>query len=516
MLASTVLGQSGIVLAADSDVVDEVIEIKSSEGLDNVGKRVRVKLTVQSIGRGAEMYNLNSEKSWKAPGNLQVRLSQEIFNDYVKQGIEQPQRHFFLKHVEVTGVIREVRPGGIPVAAIDLESVDDLKHVLRVSREAPAVEDLGDRRIDLYLKNGQQYGDVIVAEVIPGKVPNSLVSIDVRIGDKPGARRFRAAGIEEIVVEGLPLDLAYDRRLRATVVDQKKREARLKVEEANEQRVLALGKHIWPYVTDQEHTDWIAQHRQFLASVQGHFQDLPLQLVESKYFLILTDIPDAEARKYLAYLDALYDEMSLVFGVPQGSNIWCGKCIVVAFQNRADFVRFEIEIMKNSGDPQKSGGSCHSADSGRVVVSLYKESLTDRFAALLAIETAHGFVWRFRSNVRVPSWVDQGMSLSLADQIVKGDKSLENAQRKSITAIRQQRTLGGVFDAFQIEDDAFGSAAAMVSLLVRRDGRKFRQFFIDLKMGVPQEEALQNAYGLSFGDLAQLYGRGIGVPDLKP
>lgn len=53
-------------------------QIDPTEGLQHVGKAVRVRLVVSSIGRGANnMHNLNSEKSWRAPyvtvGVVQVR-----------------------------------------------------------------------------------------------------------------------------------------------------------------------------------------------------------------------------------------------------------------------------------------------------------------------------------------------------------------------------------------------------------------------------------------------------------
>ncbi|MBI1312571.1 hypothetical protein GC176_14860 [bacterium] len=492
----------------------EAVAIEPSQGLANVGKRVRVRLMVQSMGRSSDTYNLNSGKSWDEPGNLQIRFSPDIIDAYEKQGIEKPQQHFYLKQVEVTGVVREIRPGNVRVAAIDLQSVDDLTYVLEATRKAPAVSDLIDRQIDLYLRNGQRLGELTVTGVQTGEAPDSLSSLSVRTADDR-VRRYAAAAIEEVVVDGIPLDLSYDRRTRLLAVNPKKREARLKDAEETERRVLALGKRIWPHVSDEEHADWIAQHREFIASVQQHFPELPLRPIESRYYLILTDIPDADAQQYLGYLDTLYDEMCKAFGIPLGSNIWCGKCIVVAFQNRPDFIRFELEMMKNQQNPQQAGGICHGTGTGRVVISLFKGSFTARFATVLVHETSHGFVSRFLSDIRIPSWLNEGMAVWIAGFIVKDDDTLQKSQRKSIAAIRQQQTLTGFFEANQIDGDYYGCGSALVDLLIRKDEKKFREFFVDLKKGYPQENALQRAYDLSFDDLAQLYGRSIGLPDLQ-
>lgn len=491
------------------------IEIEPEQGLKHIGKLVKVRLTVNALGKGAGFYNLNSGNAWDEPGNLQIRLSQPIFDTYVKQGIEKPPQHFYLKQIDVTGIVREVRPSGIAVAAIDLQSVDDLKYVLQSSREAPPVSELIGRQVDLYLRNGSGWGDVVVTALELGEARESLKSLKVKVGEaRP--RSFRASSIEEIVVEGVSLGLKLDRRTRELSVDTLTRESRQKEAEETERRVLAHGKRIWPRVTDDEHADWIAKHREFAESVQKHFPELPLRVIETKYYVIVTDIPDVAARKYLGYLDTLYDEMCRAFGIPLGSNIWCGKCVVVAFQNRPDFIRFEIEMMKNMNNPQTSGGICHGGGTGRVVISLFKGDFEARFATVLVHETSHGIVHRILSDIRIPSWLNEGMAVWIAGYVVKDDDTIQKSQRKSIAALRQQQTLSGFFDGQQIVGELYGCGSAMVDLLIRRDSKKFREFFTDIKKGYAAEEALQRAYDMNFTDLAQLYGRSVGLPNLRP
>ncbi|NQV24020.1 MAG: hypothetical protein HQ518_06590 [Rhodopirellula sp.] len=491
------------------------VEIKPEEGLQFIGRTVRVRLTPQAMGRAGELHLIHSGKSWDAPGNFQVRFGPDMLAAFAKDGIEDPGLHLLRKHIEVTGTVAESLPGGKRVPGIDLESLDDLTYVLQSTREAPSISELLSRRADVHLRNRKRFGNVVVAAIEAGSRPESLVSLKLKIGDDP-PRLYRASAIEEVIVDGVPLDLSFDRKDRVLFVDKEKRTARLKADEEAERRVLSIGRRLWPRLTDEEHAEWVAQHKEFIATIQKHFSQLPLKLIETKYHLILTDIPDSEAQKYLAYLDTLYDEMCRAFGIPLGSNIWSGKCIVCAFQNRADFIRFELEVMKNTnGNPTNSGGICHGTGQGRIVISLFKGTFEARFATVLVHETSHGFVNRFRSDVTIPSWLNEGMAVWIAKYIVKEDDSLEKAQRKSIIALRDQQTLAGFFDGSQIPGERYGTASAMVDILVNRDSEKFRQFFIDIKLGYPAEEALQRAFNMSFAELTSLYGKSIGMPNLR-
>lgn len=499
---------------AKVEVGTSPIVITPEQGLQYIGKHVRVRLRPESLGRSGEVHNVNSGRSWDAPGNFQVRFEPKILAAFAKDGIEHPGLHLLRKHIEVTGVVREIRPGGKRVPAIDLKSLADLKYVLESTRQAPSISELLNRQIDIHLRGGKRYGDLVVTALETGKDRESIVNLKVKSADGR-LRLYRASAVEEIIADGIPLDLSFDRKNRVLVVDEEKRKARIAADEETERRVLSISRRLWPRLTDEEHAQWIAKHKEFLQSVQKHFPQLPLRVIETKYYLILTDIPDGEASKYLGYLDTLYDEMCRAFGIPQGSNIWCGKCVVCAFQNRADFIRFEIEVIKNTkGNPTNAGGICHAGGDGKVVISLFKGSHEARFATVLVHETSHGFVARFRSDVRIPSWLNEGMAVWIARYIVKDD-TYEKAQRKAIVALKAQQTLAGFFDGSQIPGDQYGSGASMVNILISRDSGQFRQFFTDIKLGYPTEDALKRSFKLSFADLTTLYGRSIGLPNLK-
>lgn len=492
------------------------LEIKPEEGLQYVGKRVRVRMVGQLSGRAGARHTLNSGISWDAPGNFQLLFGKEVLAAYAKNGIKLPGQHFLNKPIEVTGLVKENRPGGIPVPVIEVQSIDDVKFVLSSTRKVPSVTELLNRRVDIYLRTGDRIGNVLVTALETGSVPESIVYLKVKIGDAR-ARVYRASAVEDLVVDGVPLDLSYDRKGKVLAVDTEKRKARIKDDDEAERRVLSLGNRFWPRLTDEIHAVWIDKHRKFAKSVQDQFPQLSLRVIESKYYIVVTNVPDREAQKHLGNLDKMYDELCRAFGIPVGSNIWNGKCVVCAFQNQADYIRFEIETMKNAkGNPANSVGNLHPTADGSVILSLYKESTDARFATLLVRQSAKAVMARFRSNVPIPSWLSRGMAVWIAEYVNKTDDEFEISLQNSINAMKAQQTLAGFFESPSIHVDHFGCGAAMVDILIKRDAGQFRQFFTDIKLGLPPEESLKRAYKMTYADLVRLYGRSIGLPDLKP
>ncbi len=492
----------------------KLIDIEPSKSLDHVGQKVRVKMFVTSIGAAGDSQVLQSAKDWKVPGNLSVSLPPHILEAYRKDGIETPNLHFWNKNIVVTGIVRETFPGGMKVPSITIESLDDLRIVLVSTRQAPEITDLLNRRIDLQLKNDQFLTNVQVTSVETRGDPVGILNLKVRSGTA-AAKASPAASIEEIFVDDVPLDLSYDRKSRLLDVDEEQRAARLKQSEETERRVFKQGGKFWEYLSADEQADRVAKGKEFLASVQKQFPQSPLKVVETKYYLLITDLDPASAQQYLKNLDSLYDEMCRAFAVPLGKNIWAGKCIVATFQKQADFLRFEKETMKNTHNPEKSQGICHCQTDGQVVISAWKGDLTTHFASALVHETSHGFVARYRSNLRAPSWLNEGMADWIANRIIKND-NLTARQAKSAQLIQQQRSLDGFFEVKQISGDQYGVASTIVGILLEIDPNKFRRYFVGIKEGLSEEESLQQTFQMTHNDLARLYGRRIGVPDLKP
>jgi hypothetical protein len=71
------------------------------------------------------------------------------------------------------------------------------------------------------------------------------------------------------------------------------------------------------------------------------------------------------------------------------------------------------------------------------------------------------------------------------------------------------------FTRDHIEPQQYGIASSLVTFLARDPGA-FAEFVQSIKEGMPVEESLRQAYGVSLQELVAAYGRTVGLPWLQP
>ena len=135
---------------------------------------------------------------------------------------------------------------------------------------------------------------------------------------------------------------------------------------------------------------------------------------------------------------------------------------------------------------------------------------------MLVHETSHGFIHRYMSSARIPSWLNEGMADWIADAIVKSDR-VPQKQQAAAMAIRQRGTIGNFFQTDPIGGLEYGIASSMVQLLLKEDGGdgKFKEFFDGIKMGKDTEQSLKDTFKLSYKELTIMYARAIGMGQLR-
>jgi hypothetical protein len=205
-----------------------------------------------------------------------------------------------------------------------------------------------------------------------------------------------------------------------------------------------------------------------------------------------------------------------MFGIPKETNIWRGKCLVVAFVEKAGFLQFEQDIM---GKPAAdwAQGLCHSFSDGKVVISCYRGSSPAFFGNLLVHETTHGFLHLFRSNATIPSWLNEGLAEWVANLVVPESNTVPNRQRQAIPRVQSTGSMGSMLDIpGNIESWQYGLASGIADFLIDTNPQAYGGMFILIKEGASWQEALLELYGVTPAELAAGYGRTIGVPDLKP
>lgn len=382
---------------------------------------------------------------------------------------------------------------------------------------APDLQQLTGKTIDLKLTGDRSLGAVKVDKVIPGTAAGAIRSLTVRPDSPPRPQILGAQQVEEIIVDGTPLDVAYDKKTRELAHSPEKRQARLARQAAIDERLAAKRAHYWEEISPEDQEKYVAEQKEFLEKTKTTM-NLPLQLVETKYFLFYTDIAPNSVGVYIAYLDSMYENLTKAFNFPQGKNIWRGKCPVVAFQNESDYRRFESQVMNAPGS-ETTQGRCHNYSDGRVVMSCFKGDDEAFFAVILVHETSHGFIHRYKTSIHIPPWINEGIADWVAGTVVgKHDDEVRRRQFDAVDRIRTSGTLGGSFytDGADLERWQYGTASSLVEILLRIDGKKYRKLIDNVKEGMPSEEALRDAYGFGFVELTQRYGALARVPNLQP
>jgi hypothetical protein len=104
----------------------------------------------------------------------------------------------------------------------------------------------------------------------------------------------------------------------------------------------------------------------------------------------------------------------------------------------------------------------------------------------------------------------------VAAAVVRGDDSVESRQREGAQRAKQLGNLGSnFFDGNRFENWQYGIAMTIVDMLLKIDGKKYRQFIDGIKEGLDWEESLKQAYNMTPADVVQRYGQYIGAPNLR-
>jgi hypothetical protein len=234
--------------------------------------------------------------------------------------------------------------------------------------------------------------------------------------------------------------------------------------------------------------------------------------------MFCSNIPADQIAPYTAALDRMHDMMCDMYGIKKGTPVWKGKCLVMAFLDKSDFVSFEKAFLKNEDVPAQVYGLCHSYDDGKVIISCYRGEQPQEFAKMLVHETSHGFIHRYRTWSSLPTWVNEGMADWIAAALVPQSNSVKRRQQEAILKMSQTRSMGGSFLTTKghIEGWQYGTASSITDQLIRTDKAAYTRFIQGIKEGMKWQDSLQATFKITPEHLVTQYGQAIGIPDLQP
>jgi len=370
--------------------------------------------------------------------------------------------------------------------------------------------ELKEKTATVVTTKGITYADVSIEEVKLDRSKTFPARIDLRQTDSKRARRISIKNLARLTIAETVYEPEYVKESRQyLLIDIQQRDA------AAKQRLRQSRNRFWKESTPEEMQGFVEEEREFLKTVQQQFRRLKMQLYETQYFLFLTDIPPNQVKPYLVQLDQMNEALGKSFGFEKGHNVWRGKAVIVAFMQEDAFHVFERQTLENE-DVAGAQGICHSYSNGRVVVGCFRGDSPSFFGVVLVHETAHGYIHRYRSTARIPSWINEGIADWVAGMTVRSSNAVRERQQSAAGRIRLTRTLGGFFDLDHIEAWQYGLASSMIGLLATYDNDQFRRFFNDIKNGYVWQESLMRHYEMTPAQLAAAYGREIRIPGLRP
>ena len=239
-----------------------------------------------------------------------------------------------------------------------------------------------------------------------------------------------------------------------------------------------------------------------------------LQPYETQYFLFYSDLPTAEAQKWAGVLDRMYVQLSQLFGVPKNTNIWRGKALVFVFSREEDYLNFQMQ-MHDKTMATGTAGMCHTYGSGVVHIAFYRQPNDFDFAHVLVHESVHGFLHRYRSPERIPSWANEGLAETIASELVPERGRREMVKTSAREQIQQHgNSRGNFFQAQHIEGWQYPVAETMCSFMITANRKNYVDFITGIKDGLTWEQSLQQRYKAPLDRLVAVYGSWLGVRGL--
>ena len=364
---------------------------------------------------------------------------------------------------------------------------------------------LADKTVDVVYSDGHRDAFLTVVRTVEGKTPEAVKLLEVKPHDSDRSITINGSKISEIILDNQPLDIVFDRKQRGIVFSPEKRIDRIAHESEVRERLDGINHRVWPPLSKEENDQLIESQKEFLKSVEQQMPNLRFRYVETEYFLFFTDLTPDQVDGYIVSLDAMYRELCVAFGLSPQRNIWAGKCVVIAFQRELDYLSFESRIMDNP-TALGSQGLCHQYGNGEVKFAGFRGD-GSFFGHVMVHETTHGFIHRYFSSARAPSWLDEGMADWVAKSIFPDDK-IPRRQRESAKLVMRTGSWGDFLTTDQISGEHYGSASALVDILLANDkGGQFREFFRGIKEGKAAEESLKEVFGISYQDLKIAYAQ---------
>jgi len=265
-------------------------------------------------------------------------------------------------------------------------------------------------------------------------------------------------------------------------------------------------------ISDDESAAAVVAQKQFLVEAITTIGASNLTQFESNFCVLLTDFPEPTARRIAGYVDQVCQHLNGLFGMPIQTNIWHGKVVVAAFSQQPLYGAFQSKVMGN--DNYGNNTIDYNTKRDKFVVAVRNKDASKVLARRLVWAIGGGYITRYRSNAKIPEWLQTGMREHVTEQLYPKPGEIQKELKSVSNHLRETGSLRGTLSAKVIQHDRRRLTGVLVAFLVAQNPHSFGQFFEDVKLGVPWEDALQINYGATTDQFVNSFGGKLGIRNL--
>jgi len=273
----------------------------------------------------------------------------------------------------------------------------------------------------------------------------------------------------------------------------------------------------WPDLTHEEQNSAVLTMRVEAAKILDKVS-LDLVPVETEYFLFYSDMPRTETAQWARELDKMYARLAEIFDLADGRNIFWGKAVIMVFNDQDRFRLVEAQAFNHLASPW-AAGFCHQRGP-MVFVNFYRQPNDFDFAAVLVHETVHGFMHRYRTPVRLPTWANEGFAEYVASISFRHSPVDRARREQAVGFVRGGGNVGTIL-AMEYQDNTwpgpesigYSVSYLLVSLMIQDRPRNFGKWVEAVKQGKDWRQALVEDFGTDIGTLVDRFARYFQVND---
>lgn len=245
-------------------------------------------------------------------------------------------------------------------------------------------------------------------------------------------------------------------------------------------------------------------------------KDLGITFTEfqTDHFICFNNWDAREADFLKDNLEGAYATVSGQFEIPVKENVFVGKLPIFMFAKQDQFIDFATKIdrmdmgkdvagyyatMVNTAGDQSGG---HMAMWKPAVKGNNRADAERKWAYTLVHEFTHAFVARYRTNRRIPRWLNEGVAEVIANEKLPRQGVRDYARRLALNGT----DVKPVFDDDHMPGgEMYPVMMTLVETLIAHDRQTFLRYFDDIKAGTDPEAALRTHYNTDYDGLLKAW-----------